>query len=227
MATPGRRVHPLDMLVASALHIGWNLFLAACAVGLAFAVASVLRRHRARGDARLAVPLLLALATWILVLPNTCYLFTEVRHLFDAIEDQDLWSRAAHSPNARFWLALRSIVLVVYGSVGALTFGLAIRTVREALDEAGVRTGRLLPVFFVIVSIGVYLGLIQRLNSWDVLTRPERVIVNAIDVLRAPRRLLAVTLGGGVLWTVYEIVDVWIDGAKLRWTRVRASLSAR
>jgi uncharacterized membrane protein len=213
-------------MLGGASHIAWNVFLAACAVGLAHLSATALRAHRARPDARVAVPMVIALCAWLLMLPNTCYLFTEVRHLFDAIEDRDLWSRASHSSAARYGLAIRSFVMLAYAGVGALTFGLAIRPVREACEESGRSVRGILPVFFVVVSLGVYLGLVQRLNSWDVLTRPERVIANAIDAMRASRRAIAIVLGGGVLWTVYEIVDIWIDGARLRWARVRRSLSA-
>jgi uncharacterized membrane protein len=194
----------------AALHIGWNVFLALVAVGLAHLLAAEIR-----GSRRLVWVALTSFA-WVLMLPNTCYLFTEVRHLFEAIEERDIWSRASRSSAARVGLALHGFVVAMYGAAGALTFGLAIRPVREAIEARGIRTRAWMLAFFTIVALGVYLGLVQRLNSWDVLTRPERVLVNAIDAVRAPRRMLAVALGGVALWTIYEIVDVWIDGARLR-----------
>lgn len=206
------------------LHLTWNLLLAALAVGLAFALVRTVRVHRARGDRMLAVPLVLVGAAWLLMLPNTCYLFTEVRHFFDAIEDRDLWSRSMCSSPARWSLAARSLVVALYAGVGALTYGLSIRPVRKLLDEIGAPTRWILPLFFAVVALGVYLGLIQRLNSWDVLTHPARVLANAIDAVRAPRRLLGVMLGGAVLWTVYEIVDIWIDGAAVRLGRLSTSV---
>lgn len=202
-------------------HLGWNLFLAVLGVALAQALAAMVRAHRKRGDAALAVPLALLGLVWLLVLPNTCYLFTEVRHLFDAIEHQDLWSRAHRSTWAQVTLAMRGAVLAIYGVSGALTFGLSIRIVREAVEDAGVRTRRFLPVFFVLVALGVHLGLVMRLNSWDVLTRPMDVLASVLRIVSGRRRVLALVLGGGLLWTVYAIVDVWIDGARLRWARLR------
>jgi uncharacterized membrane protein len=207
------------------LHLAWNLLLALLAVGLAFALVRMARAHRARQDRVLVLPLVLVGIAWILMLPNTCYLFTEVRHFFDAIEDRDLWSRSVCSTSARWSLASRSIVLGLYGAVGALSYGWAIRPVRKLLDELGAPTRRVLPVFFALVALGVYLGLVQRMNSWDVLTQPAHVLANAIDAVRAPRRLLGVVLGGAVLWTIYEMVDIWIDGAIARFRRTPRALS--
>lgn len=206
------------------LHLAWNLWLALVAVALAFALVRLARLHRARADNALAMPLVLLGIAWLLMLPNTCYLFTEVRHFFDALEDRELWSRASSSSAARWGLALRSAVVTTYFGVGALSFGLAVRPVRRWLDEQGAPTRWGLPLLFGLVALGVYLGLIQRLNSWDVLTHPARVLSNAFDALRAPRRLLALVLGGGVLYVVYEIVDIWIDGLSVRAARLGARL---
>lgn len=193
-----------------ALDVLWNLFLAVIAVGLAHVLARAIRGSWPRAWITLVA------VVWVLMLPNTCYLFTEVRHLFEAIEEHEIWSRALRSSHARVGLTLHGFVVAIYGGVGALTFGLAIRPVREAVEARGIRTRAWMLPFFTLVALGVYLGLVQRLNSWDVLTRPERVLVNALDAVRAPRRMLAVALGGVALWTIYEIVDVWIDGARLR-----------
>lgn len=209
-------------------HIVWNAALAALAVALALALVRVARAHRERGDRLLAAPLVALAVTWLLFLPNTCYLFTEVRHLFEAIETRELWSRASSSSSARFSLAARGLVAVLYAAIGALTFGLAIRPVRELAEERGLRTTWALPLFFVIVALGVYLGLVLRLNSWDAAMRPARVVDGVLGVTTSgPRRFAALVLSGLSLWAVYAVVDVWLDGATLRlerfagWARVR------
>jgi len=210
MAKDASRVQPLSMV-----HVLWNLLLAAIAVGLAYAMAGAMRAHRRREDRALVVPLFVVFTAWLLMLPNTAYLFTEVRHFFEAIEGGDLWSRAHVSSSARWRLAWSGGIVGMYLVAGALTFGLAVRPVRDAMRERGVRTGALMLPFCIVIAFGVYLGL-AGLNSWDVLTRPERVIVDAIVALSVPRRVLFFACGGGALWTIFGIVDVWIDGARLR-----------
>jgi uncharacterized membrane protein len=208
-----------ERMALAALHVAWNLWLALVAVGLSFALAALLRVD-AKWHARWVVAIVLVASAWLLMLPNTCYLFTEVRHLFDAIGEQHLWARAHASSSARWMLALRSIVLIVYVATGALTFGLGVRVVREAIEARGWSLSLALPAFFFVVALGVYLGLVLRLNSWDALLHPLRVVHDAIDVVRAPRRLRVLVLGAGVLWIVYALVDVWIDGARARLRRL-------
>jgi uncharacterized membrane protein len=72
---------------------------------------------------------------------------------------------------------------------------------------------------FFTVS-GLYLGLVLRFNSWDMLTRPGEVIASAVAVADRPRLLLALLLFGGFLWAAYEAVEIWIDGFLLRWSRL-------
>jgi uncharacterized membrane protein len=199
-------------------HVVWNLFLAAVAVGLAVSIPVIARRHRARSD-RLLVPVLLGAVTlWLLFLPNTCYLFTELRHLFEAIDETDLWTRAHGDGGAKMQLALRLAVAGVYVGAGALTFGAAIRPVRALAEEHGVKTRRWLPFFFVVIALGVYLGLVLRFNSWDAFSDPGRVVSAAVSVAR--RRTVTLIVGGLGLWAVYEIIDVWLDGVMARWPRV-------
>ena len=200
------------------VHVLWNVFLAAIAVLLAVVIPPLARRHYARRD-RLLLPVLASVVTlWLLFLPNTCYLFTEVRHLFEAIDEQGLWTRAHEAGGAKVQLLFRLAVAALYIGIGAVTFGAAIRPVRALAEQRGVRTRRWLPLFFVVIALGVYLGLVLRFNSWDALSDTEHVLTAAFHV--ATRRTLVLAIGGIGLWAMYEIIDVWVDGALLRWSRL-------
>lgn len=223
MAAPARAVHA-PIVTDGAIHLVWNLFLAAAAVALAQAFVVTARLHRERGDRVLAVPTLLFGLVWLLFLPNTCYLFTEVRHFFDALDD-GLWARTDVSGAARASLAFRATIAAAYVAFGALSFGLSIRIVRAHATTVGWPVVTLAPAFFFLVALGVHLGLFGRLNSWDAATRPLHVAQDALRVLSGPRRI---ALLGGVatlLWITYVVVDVWIDGALLRGARLRAALA--
>jgi uncharacterized membrane protein len=202
-------------------HVLWNVFLAAVAVALALAIPRLAREHRARGDQLLAPALLGVGVLWLLFLPNTCYLFTELRHLFEALDESNLWSRAHGDADlgAKLQLAMRLVIATTYVGAGALTFGAAIRPVRALVEEHGVRTRLWLPFFFLVVALGVYLGLVLRFNSWDALSHTGRVLSAAIHVVT--QRTLALVVLGLALWGTFEIIDVWLDGALARAARWR------
>jgi uncharacterized membrane protein len=157
------------------------------------------------------------LLLWLIFLPNSCYLFTENRHFFDAIERYNLWSRAHHEPDAAMGLGLRAGVALLYSSVGALTFTLSIRPIKFWIRSFGVRTSLGALPFFLLVSLGVYLGLVLRLNSWDLFTRPDVVLAMAVNVANRPLLMLTILLFACFLWVAYEVCDIWVDGFKGRW----------
>src|SRR5206468_2107892 len=110
-----------------------------------------------------------------------------------------------------------------------LTFALAVRPVRQ-LALARSRAWLLaVPFFFGLVAVGVYLGLVVRYNSWDLLTRPAQVLATASEIADRPRLASAILLLGLTLWVTYELADIWIDGLAhrlSRWRRVSAPVSS-
>jgi uncharacterized membrane protein len=198
----------------------WNLFLAVVPVVLGAAAAAVGHAMRRRRDGRLWLLLAPLLFLWLIFLPNSCYLFTELRHFMEAISGQDLWFRAHGDRWAMVRLALHAAVGFVYVTAGALTFGLAIRPVRSLAEDAGIPTRLWSPLFFILMALGVYLGLVVRFNSWDLFTRGGEVFRTAFAVAAdRPRLTLAIILFGFFLWATYEVIDIWIDGSIGRWPR--------
>jgi uncharacterized membrane protein len=159
------------------------------------------------------------LALWIVFLPNSCYLFTESRHLLQAVEHEALWTRARHEPSIAIRLALGGAVSLLYCSAGAMTFALSIRPVNTWLSRIGVQTGLWAPPFFLLVSLGVYLGLVVRFNSWDLLTRPDVVLETVAGIADRPLLLTTLMLFAFFLWAIYVLNDIWIDGFQMRWRR--------
>ena len=81
--------------------------------------------------------------------------------------------------------------------------------------------------FFLLTSLGVYLGLIVRLNSWDIVTRPGRVLDIAVRAVLNPLLLETILVFAFLLWLLYETVDIWVDGLmdRLRGKIVSTGLS--
>ncbi|MCC6728352.1 MAG: DUF1361 domain-containing protein [Chthonomonadales bacterium] len=191
--------------------IAWNLFLAAVPVGLAAMIGwGAGGKGRKR---RLPSVLLIAIAlVWLAFLPNTCYLLTEWRHLlfdarWEAVLDAGHVDRGAMLSTAKW-----SLFFLAYSGSGVLLFALAIRPVEGLLRARGYPPYLYAPFFFALVSFGVYLGLIVRLNSWDLVTRPEYVWQVTVDSLASTRILAAVGAFALILWGLYEAVDLWVDG---------------
>src|SRR2546423_5846498 len=151
--------------------VSWNLFLAAIPVGLAYFVAWGLRRRGKQRNLPLALCIPLGVV-WLAFLPNTCYLLTEWRHLLFDARWAALLQAGDTDRSAMLSTAKWSVLFLGYSSVGVLLFTLAIRPMERWLRSAGQNPLFFAPLFFPLISLGVYLGLIVRLNSWDLIQRP-------------------------------------------------------
>lgn len=159
---------------------------------------------------------------WLAFLPNTTYLVTEWRHfLFD--EPFTTWREGGQLDRAgMFMTAVAGFLYMGYACFGMLTFALALRPVERLFSRRRWRVFPWGPILFFLVSLGVYIGMIDRLNSWDIF-RPDRVWSRCIAALSRPRSILGITGFAIFLWLAYEAVDLWLDGLIERWNRFRAS----
>lgn len=212
--------------------IVWNLFLAIIPVALGYGVAWCIERYSLSGKGGVAwwvwTPLVLA---WFAFLPNACYLLTEWRHfLLSPASPIGFMREAAADKDRRLLLTIftQSWVFFLYTGVGLLAFALSIRPMERLLGKTSVPGAvRLLlgVALFVLTSLGVYLGLIVRLNSWDILRRPLYVLDVAGAVLLVPVRLKAILVFAALLWLLYKFVDIFLDGLALRFKSAPASKS--
>lgn len=190
----------------------WNLLLAFVPVGLGHAMERLAKL--AAGHRRLAAAAGITVlgAAWLAFLPNTCYLLTEWRHVFD------LWGRSAlpagrepGSEESLRWMVY-TLFYTGYSSTGILTFTLAIRPVVRLFSG---RRSLLLPSappFFYLMAVGVYLGLVLRYNTWDLAAHPVEVWAAVCVLGHRPLLALALLLFAGFLWLAYLAADIWIEG---------------
>jgi uncharacterized membrane protein len=172
----------------------------------------------------LAVLLALGLV-WLAFLPNACYLLTEWRHFLELLNSLQIYQRwqARRDSSAMLQLTTLTLFFFCYSSLGMLAFTLAIRPVVRVLRQY-LRTVWPLGIpFFTIVSLGVYLGLVLRYNSWDLLHRPSEVWFAMLAVTMRPALFAMVIAFGLFLWLAYVCIDIWIDGFLLRWQRRSAA----
>jgi uncharacterized membrane protein len=170
----------------------WNLFLALVP---AFASAAMVRADRL-GARVIAVA---CGAVWLLFLPNAPYLITDLVHLHPR-------------PPVPYWFDI--LLFTAFAGAGILA---AFSSFRDVEFVVARRFGRMaswavLALAAFASGFGIYLGRVERLNSWDVFTQPAGLMSAVTERLFAPwtqPRALAVTLlHGAVVLFGYVAVRV-------------------
>ena len=194
----------------------WNVFLAAVPVIVGYALALGAIHFTIR---RRVIPLALwlpLLAVWFVFLPNTCYLLTEWRHFLANNEMSAILAHADEDPGVMLSVAKWGLFFLVYSGIGAATFVLSIRPIHDLLRR--LRVPGWIPgvPFFFLMSFGVYLGLIVRLNSWDIAHRPLHVWDETVQAFGRFRLMEAVVVFAVLLWLLYWLGDLIADGLMYR-----------
>jgi uncharacterized membrane protein len=192
----------------------WNLLLALIPVPLGYLLAWLLRkRPKLAGLLLLALPLAVA---WLAFLPNTCYLLTEWRHLLFDRRWEKLLDTGHESSRSMYLTAKWALFFLAYSGLGVFLFVLAVRPVEHWLRSVGGKPYLVAPFFFFLLSLGVYLGLIVRLNSWDLVRRPLFVWNTTVEAVTTRHILMAIGVFAVLLWGLYEGADIWVDGVRDR-----------
>jgi uncharacterized membrane protein len=127
---------------------------------------------------------------WLLFLPNTIYLFTDLMHIIHQ------WGLVPTS--------LRGVLILQFAFlevVGFVTFILAFRPFEKIMEMFNLHARRKMIViilFNFLIGFGMVLGRVERINSWEVLTQIEKVFAAIITVFTS-LELLGLTLLFGLL----------------------------
>ena len=145
----------------------WNLFLAY--------VPYAISRRMATQPIKKGWKFLLAGLVWLLFVPNSFYILTDLFHL-DMNESVPLWY---------------DLALLLSFAWSGLLFGLVSVRQMEKLFESNFN--RKLELFFIVPvmalnGLGVYVGRYLRFNSWDVITNPFQLIDDIIYLFIHPIR---------------------------------------
>jgi uncharacterized membrane protein len=144
--------------------MAWNLVLALLPVPLAFALFRTgIPRTRAWW---------FGVVVFVLFLPNAPYVLTDVVHLFDDIR------------GSRSDLQVLGEFVPIYLTFFAIGFGCFVLAVDRLwqyvrIEWPGVRWWPIELALQLLCAIGLYLGRVVRLNSWQVFTRPREVLASA------------------------------------------------
>ena len=177
------------ILLNNVSWMGWNVFLAL--IPPIFGWLLLIMRQKVLKGAFALI--------WFFFLPNTLYLITDLPHIFWQ------WYRMHHV--GQIALALQYLTLVL---IGLVTFLLALYPVEKALLRASwLKKKSLVPLFIIVtnffIGLGIVLGRVQRINSWDIVVDIPKVIVASVSIFTSLELFLFVVFFG-VFVNVYYFV---------------------
>jgi uncharacterized membrane protein len=160
--------------------MGWNVFLALIALLCGWLLLRIRQKVL-----KVAFALI-----WFIFIPNTLYLITDLPHIIWQ------WHRMHHA--GQIVLTLQYLILVL---IGLVTFILAVYPVEKALLRSSwPKKKSLVPVFIIItnffIGMGIVLGRVQRINSWDIIFDVPKVIGASISIFTSLELLLLVLFFG-------------------------------
>lgn len=160
MAVTGERTY---------VFLVWNLFLAFVPY---FISEQLSNRPKYIKNKALLVSVLI---TWLLFIPNSFYILTDLFHLHEF-------------DSAPKWFDL--LLIFSFAWNGLLLGILSVRTIEGILANAIGRGSSLVLVFAVmwLNAFGVYIGRYLRYNSWDVVTQPFTLFTELTEILLHPFR---------------------------------------
>lgn len=205
------------VMVQLAKGVAWNCMLAIVPVVAAYTLRLLMDRRPTSALRYIAAAV--AGVVWFVFLPNTCYLLTEWRHFLSALDGRNLYLQASWDRQAFLMLLVGTLFYFMYACFGMITFAMAIRPVERMAIKRGVAVQFWAVPFFVAVSVGVYLGLVLRFNSWELAIKPASIWAAIVDIGGRPLLTAVILAFAAFLWIAYESLDIWFDGLKQRFTK--------
>lgn len=145
----------------------WNLFLAFVPYAVSYWLSRNIRVMENKWK------LALTLMVWLLFIPNSFYILTDLFHL-------------RYIRSAPKWFDL---LLLLSFAWNGLLFGIvSLRKIEVVLQTVSGRSSSLFMVFAVmwLNAFGIYIGRFLRYNSWDVITQPFSLFSEMLDMLLYP-----------------------------------------
>jgi uncharacterized membrane protein len=136
----------------------WNIFLAWLPLLFSLAVCHLYKKGVRRGWRIYSLA-----ALWLLFFPNAPYIFTDLIHLTNYFY-------------AHFWVDLSLVLL--FALTGFLLGFVSLYLMQQVVAD---RFGRFAGWLFIVVvtalsGVGIYWGRFLRLNSWDIVANPFKII---------------------------------------------------
>ena len=169
------------------LFLVWNVFLAI----IPYAITMYLSRIKLT-----KIKLSFGFCIWLLFLPNAPYIITDLLHL-------------KVSTTHMLWLDI--LVISSFAITGMLLFFLSLNEMTTLLKQYLNKSygSIIMTTVIFLCGFGVYLGRFLRYNSWEILSNPNKLILDVMKMLFHPfehSEVWLFTFGfGGFLFIVYSM----------------------
>ena len=191
----------------------WNTFLAVIPFILS------LWLFRGRGGHVRRLPWWLGFATFVAFLPNAPYVLTDIIHLvYDIRQGQSIWAI--------------SVILVpqyfLFMLIGFESYVASLVNMGRYLSREG-KQRWILPTELTLhglTAVGIYLGRFLRFNSWDILTRPDTLVIETVERLSHKQPLAIIVVTFFIIAALYWAMKQLTLALLLYW-RTRRLRSAR
>ncbi|MEP2936996.1 MAG: DUF1361 domain-containing protein [Gilvibacter sp.] len=174
------------------LFLIWNLFLAA----LPYTFAKITARHAKPKNLGLRAMLLLGF--WLLFLPNSFYIVTDLIHL----------------KRSQSHLIYFDLLMIASFAITGLMYGYySIQVISKTMASYWNKTTLSLATLavYLLCGFGIYLGRVLRWNSWDIITQPAQLFRDIAVIVLNPLSHLqswGITIGFGVfLYTLHLVMQ--------------------
>lgn len=178
----------LPDLLQTIIWMTWN--------GLLAVIPFLLAKSLFHGKRQRNLVWFVGFVVFVLFLPNAPYILTDSIHLY--------W--LSFKTTSITYIVVLAQVFAAFLLLGSWLFAASYhdfeKYVRRHITNHNYRFSRI--GMFVLVSIGVYLGRFIRLNSWDVVMAPVKVL-QSVQVLLQPTAIIFVLCTSLFLHTLYTM----------------------
>ena len=133
------------------------------------------------------------------------------------MKSPELYQDARDNKGVFMGVLASSVFYVLYTGSGLVFFYLSI----YPLDILFKPPWIVRPMFFFLCSLGVYLGLVDRYNSWQVVHHLPEILHAIHQAIVRPVLFLLMCGFSAVLWLFYGIFGLTMDGARIRYRKLR------
>jgi len=116
---------------------------------------------------------------WLLFIPNTIYLLSDLIHL---------------PPDLGYTSGYHQLIIIgMYKTLvitGIITYVIGIYAIEHAVKKYRKHKIPLLLILNILIAIGLILGRIYRFNSWDVMTKPLSIFITSLQIISTPDYLI-------------------------------------
>lgn len=162
----------MELLIFNIRWMSFNVFLAIIPIFF-----GILMYKTKSGNIRF-----LAFIIWLLFVPNTVYLLTDPVNL---IRDVKIFSG--------IYLVIDVFLYLILIPIGIFTYVLSVIYFEKMLNKLK-QKATALPVFVLnlLIGLGIVLGRVPRLNSWEALTNMNNVAMHILTIIKLPEFIVAV-----------------------------------